>query len=124
MKLAVTAFLLLAFFASATVSVFAMGQMDEHGKCLAEVVQGKECPAQSGTLSYASFHLTSFKGFSTAVFALILLLAAAVLASTRSREPHALRFLWFSRNLFSHFVSPLKQQITRWLSLRQLSPAR
>ncbi len=127
--------MLLAFgFVGVAVFGFAaMGHNEtSHGKCLAAVAQGIICPDAMSALDFASFHINTFRSFTTAVFSGNML--SALLLSIVLSSLIGLGFLAAGLNLPNlnfnarqrlSFVysSPLKTALTRWLALHENSPS-
>ena len=76
MKSAVTIFLIISFVFVAVFGVTGMnfGQNDMHN-CIAATVSGSDCPLETNSIDFVTFHLSVLKGFSKAVFDSLLLLS-------------------------------------------------
>lgn len=78
----ILAFLLVAAFLGVAVFGFAaMGHGEGHsrGVCVAAASQAAPCP-EDGPVAWAFFHVSAFKGFSSAVASVVLLVVAALAA--------------------------------------------
>ena len=106
---------------------------NNHSGCIAAITQGENCLRVNDILSFAAFHLNTFKSFSEAVFnksaSVMLFLFAilaigAALALIRGISPGKLNFTSnrYNKSL-ALFISPSEEQIMRWLSLRENSPS-
>ncbi len=129
--------LLVASFASIAVfGVFGMnaGMYNHDGGCIAATVQGADCPTQSDSFEYLTFHLDAFREFSTATFgenilasllALALLVVGAGLALfLGNRASPQLDFAYSLYRQRENSDSPSEQQLLRWLALHENSPSR
>ena len=133
MKFLVTSIIILSFLAVAGFGVLAMG----HGKtggCLAMTANGGFCPRVSNLLELVSFYSSTFKGFSTAVFAqqalavflvlFTLLILAKFIRDNLAEKSGAVLTLRFLQNRIPEKTAFFrKKEFTRWLALHENSPA-
>lgn len=133
MKSALTAFVAFSFVSIAVFGVFAMSHGAEHGTgCIAAAAQGAECPQGESMLSFVTFHLGAFRGFSLATFgenvmSSLLLVFASLLSAglgivflSLFESPRLVP----SQNLFQDsLISFQRQKLISWLALREHSPA-
>ncbi len=121
-------FLVISFVAVAVFGVFAMS---DHTRCLGSFSEGIPCPKES-PWAFIAFHLSAFRGFSTAVFQSSLLLDAAALFFAVFLL-FLVRSLFFSARLY-RLLSRESERIflgarffanrntIRWTALHELSP--
>lgn len=125
--------LLVSFTGIALFGIFGMhiGMQGHSGNCIASILQGVDCPKESGTPEYLFFHLNAYKNFSLATFAenpltpilLLALLFLAVVAGICSGVFALPQFIFsYSKHQPEHINSSPKQQLLRWLALHEYSP--
>ncbi len=125
MRVSFTTFLLLGFI---SIAVFGFAAMNHdsgygHNGCIATIAQGTDCPKQESTLAFLTFHTGAFKGFSTAVFAVLTLFLISLAALAFFPDPI------FQEPNFSHYFFALRlssfassENLISWLSLHENSP--
>lgn len=134
--------LIASYIAIGAFGVFGMhtqGDMNMQGhdmpqsNCVGATATGVDCPKQANLIDFANFHINAFRGFSVAIFgqnilASILVLVTwiagiglgALLASYLSlSQPH----LAYSRYRLKQLSLSPQDQLLRWLSLHENSPA-
>ncbi len=121
MKFAVASLVMLSFVAIAVFGFTAMHPGENNGfvGCIDAETSGIAC-------IFSTFHAAAFKNFSTAIFLFFgFLFFTMVLYWMRSRRNAETKTRPFSfwKKIFESFTSPLEQKITRWLALREHSPA-
>gem|GEM_PF-6616742 len=99
-----------------------------HNGCIASTADNTPCPGESDPLAVITFHLNSFRNFSTATVTLFAMGAILLLGVA-----YGLRWRLIGEKEFSHklisaaFLKelplPIKEQICYWLSLHENSPA-
>lgn len=134
MRSAFISILLISFVSIAVFGIFGMhmGMQNHDGGCIASSVQGTDCPKQSDPISYLTFHIDAFKGFSNVVFgenflasllALVLLAVGVGLAFLFGNlVPPKLSPSYIYYRKCESFKSPPEQQFLRWLALHEKSP--
>lgn len=133
MKVAFTILLILGFTGIAVFGFAAMGHNDgSHGSCIAATAQGIVCPDAMSALDFASFHVSTFRSFTTAIFdgniltALLLSITLSVLVGlgflASAFNSPSLNFANRYR-LSPAYSSPLEKELTRWLALHENSPS-
>src|SRR3972149_8517151 len=87
MKSIFTTLLIFSFVGIAVFGFAAMGHSENsHSNCLAATAQGIICPDAMSALDFASFHINTFRSFTTAIFsgnalsALLLSIALSLLS--------------------------------------------
>lgn len=136
MKFAIAALLFTSFFSIAVFGVLAMNHESSHGYsgCIAATLQGSGCPDQANALEFLSFHLAAFRSFSIAtlsenILGAFLLLAALALfiglgaAAAIGVVQSPLAAYSQYRHFRGSFPWPSQRELTRWLALREHSPA-
>lgn len=129
-----TLLIIFSFIGIAVFGVFAMnhGVSHDHG-CLAAIARAADCPDNGSIFDFISFHLNTFKVFSTAVlgenFSSILLLVMFLLAVALDISAGKI-FAFpqtdsnlYQRNFYESFISLFKSQVNCWLALHENSPA-
>lgn len=110
-------FLLVAVFGFA-----AMGHTSAH--CIVSTMQGAACP--ENLFGFASFHISFFKNFSSAVFdglGLLALFALAVfLAAHLTFQKEIFSTSFSSFRIVSEIGGHLTEKLRSWLSLLETSP--
>ncbi|MBI1975230.1 MAG: hypothetical protein HYS57_02640 [Parcubacteria group bacterium] len=125
-----------SFIALGVFGFVAMGENDGlgHGRCVAAMARGIDCPPGSNLVDVAAFHLNAFRVFSNAVFgdyalgaflfSFVLVLSVAVihfLAGSVLVVP--VNFLGGQRLRFSEILLPSTRALARWLALHENSPS-
>lgn len=121
-------FIVISFVA---IAVFGVFMMSDHARCLGSFSEGIPCPKES-PWAFIAFHLSAFRGFSTAVFqsslslaAVALFLAAFSLFLAQSLFFAVRLFHFLSRELWRIFLGArffANRNAIRWLALHELSP--
>jgi len=134
MRVATTTILLASFIAVIMFSFVGMhaGAQDHNGGCVFASSQGIDCPRQFNFLDYISFHFNSLRNFSTvatsdSLLSLLLmsfLFAAAIGLGVPRGSLTPPKFLPAYHQYRSEFFRlPQKNELLRWLSLHENSPA-
>ena len=134
MKSAFATLFMVGLLGIAVFGVFSMSRGSEHGHsgCIAATAQGVDCPQEKGALSLVIFHLGAFRSFSTAIVGnglggmpllFLLFLLAVSVRSAREFPYAALRLQPFFAYQCVAYPLPLRQRLTRWLSLHEHSPS-
>lgn len=135
MKSVFISILIISFVGIALFGIFSMHvDMQNHdGRCIAPSIQGTDCPKQSNSLIYITFHLDAFRGLST--LALGNNFFASLLAITMFLVGVGLAFLFnnivkkksstkhYNYKKYRSFKSPAEKQLLNWLALHENSPA-
>ena len=126
--------LLIGFVGLAVFGVFGThtGVQGHDGGCIAATVQGTDCPKLNSLLEYLAFHLDAYKSFSlatlgeSAMSVLLLVFASLLFTGLAFFYPHLFnppQPVFFRYRFRYSFLSPQRQQLTRWLALHENSPA-
>lgn len=94
--------------------------------CVVSSAKGVDCPKGATLIDFATFHIGAFRDFSLATFGenlLVFLLTLLFLAIVGTNLGALLGSLAPRRYDPEQFSSPSKQQLLRWLSLHENSPA-
>lgn len=135
MKYLLTTFLLAGFVSIAVFGIFGMhaGMQNHDGGCGAAIAQGTDCPKQSASLEYLTFHLDAFRGFSTVVFGenimaslltfVLLVIGAGTASLLGNLTPPQLDLAYSHYKQHKNFSSSSQRQLLRWFALHENSPA-
>ena len=113
------------------IAVFGVFLMCDHARCLGSFSEGIPFPSEN-PLAFIAFHLSAFRGFSTAVFqsslslaAVALFLAAFLLFLVQSLFFAVRPFSFLFRGLRGIFLGArfsARRKNIRWTALHELSP--
>ncbi|MBI2588056.1 hypothetical protein HYW30_02030 [Candidatus Azambacteria bacterium] len=121
MKPAFAFVLLIGFLAIAGFGFLGMNEDGAaHGKCLASVAEGMECPENAGTLASAFFHLDALKHFVLSILVAALTLLGVALFLRRSADVPIASSSFHSP--LASFAFPSSRRLLAWVSLFEHSP--